>query len=265
MSTTENLTSQYETVESMLFLFGEDRFPKLAMKHRGEFASGQPFPHVVIDDFLPYEAAMRLYLNYPKVDENIVHHDNENTSRKLQPDVSFMHPYMRAFSAALASREFLLFLETVTGIECLLSDPYLFGGGAMISENGDFLNVHQDFNWHFQLQLHRRVNALLYLTPDWKEEYGGNLELWDDTKKVKEVVPNFNRLIIFATPGANHGQPQPMNVPPGIQRRVFSAFYYTSRPNEETWADPHFTKYLPNNFRLGVKTKSDYEARGSDY
>jgi hypothetical protein len=91
------------------------------------------------------------------------------------------------------------------------------------------------------------------------------LELWDDTKKVKEVVPHFNRLIIFATPGANHGQPQPMNVPPGIQRRVFSAFYYTSRPNEETWADPHFTKYLPNNFRLGVKTKSDYEARGSDY
>ena len=135
----------------------------------------------------------------------------------------------------------------------------------MISENGDFLNVHQDFNWHFQLQLHRRVNALLYLTPDWKEEYGGNLELWNDTKKVKEVAPHFNRLIIFATPGANHGQPQPMNVPPGIQRRVFSAFYYTSRPNEETWADPHFTKYLPNNFRLGVKTKSDYEARGSDY
>jgi len=139
----------------MLFLFGEDRFPKLAMKHRGEFASGQPFPHVVIDDFLPYEAAMRLYLNYPKVDENIVHHDNENTSRKLQPDVSFMHPYMRAFSAALASREFLLFLETVTGIECLLSDPYLFGGGAMISENGDFLNVHQDFNWQIMASRNR--------------------------------------------------------------------------------------------------------------
>jgi len=100
MTTMESLPKQYESLESMLFLFGEDRFPKLAMKHRGEFAQGKPFPHVVIDDFLPHEAAMRLYLNYPKVDENIIHHDNENTSRKLQPDVSFMHPYMRAFSVA---------------------------------------------------------------------------------------------------------------------------------------------------------------------
>jgi hypothetical protein len=59
MTTMESLPKQYESLESMLFLFGEDRFPKLAMKHRGEFAQGKPFPHVVIDDFLPHEASMR--------------------------------------------------------------------------------------------------------------------------------------------------------------------------------------------------------------
>ena len=258
-------SQDFSSLASVLFMFGDDRFPKLAVKHRQQFQSAEPFQHAVIDNFLPDAVAQQIFDHYPKVDDKIVHHDNENTSRKLQPDVANMHPYVRAFAAALSSREFLLFLETLTGVECLISDPYLFGGGAMISEKGDFLNIHQDFNWHYQLQLHRRVNALIYLTPDWKPEYGGDLELWDETKCIQKVAPLFNRLVVFATPGANHGQPEKMDVPEDIKRRVFSAFYYTSRPSEATWDDPHFTKYLPNNFRLGVKTKDDYVARGSEY
>lgn len=265
MSDTQGITQNLTSLDSVLFMFGDDRFPKLAVKHREAFRQAKPFQHAVIDNFLPDEVAQRIFENYPKVDADITHHDNENTSRKLQQNVANMHPYVRAFAAALSSREFLLFLETLTGIECLIPDPYLFGGGAMISETGDFLNIHQDFNWHFQLQLHRRVNALLYLTPDWKSEYGGDLELWDDEKCVQRVVPQFNRLVVFATPGANHGQPEKLNAPAEVKRRVFSSFYYTSRPSDEVWDDPHFTKYLPSNFRLGVKTKDDYVARGSDY
>ena len=265
MSDTKEKSQNYTSLDSVLFMFGEDRFPKLAVKHRDDFQEAVPFKHAVIDNFLPEEVAQRIFEHYPKVDDKITHHDNENTSRKLQQDVANMHPYVRAFAAALSSREFLLFLETLTGIECLIPDPYLFGGGAMISEKGDFLNIHQDFNWHFQLQLHRRVNALLYLTPDWKPEYGGDLELWDESKCVQRVTPLFNRLVVFATPGANHGQPEKMDAPEEVKRRVFSAFYYTSRPSDETFDDPHFTKYLPSNFRLGVKTKDDYVARGSEY
>lgn len=252
-------------LSEILFLFSDTRYPKLAVEHRTSFSRAAPFPHVVLDDFLPEDVALAVFRSYPEVDEQITHHDNQNTSRKLQPDVGRFSPILRAFSSALASREFLLFMETLTGIDCLIPDPYLFGGGAMISEKGDFLNVHQDFNWHFQLQLHRRVNALFYLTPDWKPEFGGNLELFDHEKKVKEVVPLFNRVVIFATPGANHGQPVPVAAPEGTQRRVFSAFFYTSRPNEDLWNDPHFTKYLPTNFQLGVKTKAEYEARGNAY
>lgn len=253
------------SLEKILFLFCDDRYPKLATKYRRAFAQASPYPHVVIDDFLPNEVALEIYSNYPKVGSGITHHDNVNTSRKLEPDVGRFSPELRAFAAALAAREFILFLETLTGVDCLISDPYLFGGGAMISETGDFLNVHQDFNWHYQLQLHRRINALIYLTPDWKSEYGGNLELYDDQRKAVEIEPAFNRLVVFATPGANHGQPSPVVAPEGILRRVFSAFYYTSRPNEDLWKEPHFTKYLPGNFQLGTKTKSDYESRGTGY
>lgn len=257
--------SEEFTLEEMLYLFCDSKYAKLAVKFRETFAQAHPYPHVVIDEFLPRHAALEIYRNYPIVGRDITHHDNANTSRKLQPDVGKFSPKLRGFSTALASREFLLFLETLTGLDCLIPDPYLFGGGAMISETGDFLNVHQDFNWHYQLQVHRRINALIYLTPDWRQEYGGNLELFDNERKVKEIEPAFNRLVVFATPGANHGQPIPVQAPLGIHRRVFSAFYYTSRLNEDQWKEPHFTKYLPTNFQLGVKTKADYEARGSGY
>ena len=59
------------------------------------------------------------------------------------------------------SRQFTLFLETLTGIECLLPDPYFIGGGAHVSTTGDFLKIHADFNWHHKLQAYRRVNAPL--------------------------------------------------------------------------------------------------------
>jgi len=167
------MARESETVTELLYLFTDSKYPKIAVGRRADFASALPFPHVVLDDFLPNEVALAISRSYPSLDCDITHHDNENTSRKLQSDVGLFSPTLRAFSSALASREFLLFLETLTGVDCLIPDPYLFGGGAMISETGDFLKIHQDFNWHYQL--HRRVNVLFYLTPDWKSEYGGIL------------------------------------------------------------------------------------------
>ena len=94
---------------------------------------------------------------------------------------------------------FLLFLETLTGIKSLLPDPYFMGGGAMITKQGGYLNIHVDFNWHQKLQAWRRCNVLFYLTQDWKEEYEGKLELWskDGKKKVKEILEDFNVGIII--------------------------------------------------------------------
>ena len=48
--------------------------------------------------------------------------------------------------------------------ENLIPDPYFLGGGIHSSKKGGFLNIHTDFNWHHKLQLHRRVNVLIYLS-----------------------------------------------------------------------------------------------------
>ena len=116
----------------------------------------------------------------------------------------------------------------------------------MMTGNGGFLNVHIDFNWHQKLQAWRRCNALFYLTKNWKEEYMGNLELWstDGKRKEKEVVPLFNRVVIFNTTSKSyHGQPTKIVTPNNIYRNVFSSFYYGSTYDEMIDAKPHFTKY----------------------
>jgi 2OG-Fe(II) oxygenase superfamily len=247
--------------EKILALFDDPHYARISLDNASAYQANEPFPHICIDNFLPEDIAQCLYQDFPFPDPTCKVHSNTNTSRSFQDNTSFFKTNLRLFSLALASREFTLFLETLTGVNCLISDPYLIGGGAMMSGQGDFLKIHQDFNWHHKLQLHRRVNALLYLTPDWQEEYGGELELWDDTQPVKKISPKFNRLVVFNTPNANHGQPHKLDIPEGIYRRVFSAFYYTARANDDLWKDPHFTKYLPENSAYGTQLLADFSGK----
>ena len=248
--------------EQILSVFADNRYSKIAIENSSKYNLSKPFPHVFIDNFLPDEIAHGLYEDFPDPDDSCRLHRNQNTSRHFQDDTSVFKANLRLFSLAISSKEFMLFLEKLTGIDCLISDPYLIGGGAMMSGKGDFLNIHQDFNWHHKLQLHRRVNALFYLTPDWEEEYGGELELWDDSKPIKKIIPKFNRLVVFNTADANHGQPHKLDIPANVYRRVFSSFYYTSRPNDDVWKEPHFTKYLPENSKYGSELHENFCKKG---
>ena len=135
--------------------------------------------------------------------------------------------------ASSIARQFLLFLETLTGIDNLLPDPYFIGGGLHLSGRGDFLKVHADFNWHHKLQAHRRLNALTYLSDTWDEEWGGAVEFWDKDMNgaVDKAYPIFNRLVVFSTSeNSNHGQPEHNKCPEGTYRKVLNLYYYTTAP-----------------------------------
>ena len=97
--------------------------------------------------------------------------------------------------------------------------------------------MHADFNVHPKLKLDRRLNMLIYLNKDWREEYGGHLELWDQSGKTcrKRILPMFNRTVVFSTTDRSfHGHPHPLTCPPGMTRKSVSLYYYTAgRPPEE--------------------------------
>ncbi len=234
---------------SILNTFDDEKLAKLAYENNSRYRENKPFPHISLDNFLPQNIAETISNEYPQIsnlNSSYKFHDNENVRRYLLEDTRYFSNNLKFFAAAISSRSFLLFLETLTGIKALIPDPYLMGGGAMMTGAGGFLNVHVDFNWNQKLQVWRRCNVLFYLTKDWRSEYGGNLELWsvDGKSKVKEIEPLFNRVVIFDTTSESyHGQPDKINTPKNIFRNVFSAFYYATEKTEKIDSNPHFTKY----------------------
>jgi hypothetical protein len=65
---------------------------------------------------------------------------------------------------------------------------------------GHFLDPHIDNSHDGEGRLYRVLNLLYYVTPDWRAENGGNLELWDEAVRRRvELTSLFNRLVIMQT------------------------------------------------------------------
>ncbi|WP_420434320.1 2OG-Fe(II) oxygenase [Hyphobacterium sp.] len=207
------------------------------------YARGHPFPHIVIDDFLPETHARFLADKFPGPESQVWLDYRKRPLHqygKLGPGGSsrFDHldPEFRMALAEFNNSNFLAFLEALTGIPKLIPDPYFKGGGIHQIVAGGILDVHTDFNHYEQLDLYRRLNVLIYLTEDWQEGFGGELELWDRApseqgKPVKLIPPVFNRFVVFGTNKTTfHGHPNPWRGPDGLCRRSIALYYYTAQP-----------------------------------
>ena len=60
----------------------------------------------------------------------------------------------------------------------------MVGAGDVSNTEHGYLNSHVDFNWHHKLQLHRRVNVLIYLTPNFRKINGAQFELKNSNQEV---------------------------------------------------------------------------------
>ncbi|MEV4456898.1 2OG-Fe(II) oxygenase [Microbispora sp. NPDC004025] len=244
--------------ETQAFTFRrEDLFP-LADRRRQDFLDAAPFRHVVIDDFLPPGVLEPILEEFPEPrDASWQQFDSSREIKLALSDTERMGPATRHLLAEFNGQVFVEFLERLTGITQLVSDPHLEGGGLHQIKPGGFLKVHADFNRHRRLNLDRRLNGLLYLNKDWKEDYGGHLQLWDKdmTRCEHKILPVFNRFVVFATTDdANHGHPDPLTCPDDRARRSMALYYYTNgRPEEETGAD-HTTLFKQ---RPGEQWKSN--------
>jgi hypothetical protein len=112
------------------------------------------------------------------------------------------------------------------------------------------LGVHADFRINDKLALNRRLNVLIYLNKDWKDEYGGCLEFWNKTMThaEKSVAPIFNRCVIFNTDEFSyHGHPEPLKTPFEIKRKSIALYYYTGSKKiyEDIAADSTVYKSRP--------------------
>jgi 2OG-Fe(II) oxygenase superfamily len=197
-----------------------------------QYQDAEPYPHVVLDEFLDPGVARRLVAEFPPVDPTRwTSYTHVNERKYGRSDRRVFPPTIGQIVDLLNAPTFLRILQDLTGIAGLLADPSLEGGGLHQSGRGGFLNVHADFTGHpHRPKWRRRVNLLLYLNQDWKDEYGGHLELWsrDMSRCVRKVAPVFNRVLIFSTVAdAFHGHPEPMKCPEDVTRKSLALYYFT--------------------------------------
>jgi hypothetical protein len=250
------------------FFFDPVALAEVAQRVRPEYLAGHPFPHVVIDGLVPDDLLDEVVRESPGADlqENWVRWTDDNSVKRGLRDDWTMGPTTRLLLNQCNSAAFVNFLEDLTGITGLIPDPHYFGGGLHTIERGGYLRVHADFNHYPRLNLERRINALLYLNRDWQDEWGGHLELWDETLSRREamIAPLFNRMVIFATTDtAYHGHPNPLTCPPGVARRSLALYYYSvDRPAEER-TEPHSTLWQPGVGELEPRPGEPAPATGS--
>jgi Rps23 Pro-64 3,4-dihydroxylase Tpa1-like proline 4-hydroxylase len=168
--------------------FDAEELMELAEVHHDAYVSATPFPHVVIDDFVPDSVIDALLGEFPSPQDEVEWQRlNHGQERKLAlADDGRMGPVTRQVLSQFNSAAFVDFLEAMTDISGLIPDPHFVGGGLHQIEPGGFLGVHADFNVHKRLRLDRRLNVLLYLNRNWADEYGGHLQLWDRDMRICE-------------------------------------------------------------------------------
>jgi Rps23 Pro-64 3,4-dihydroxylase Tpa1-like proline 4-hydroxylase len=198
-----------------------------------------PFDHVVLNDFFHDDIARALSDEFPSYDSKIwFHYNNEIENKKTSNNWNHFTDLTYQVFSYLNSEEFISGLSEHLGIR-LKPDIGLHGGGWHIHANGGNLNPHRDYSIHPKLGLQRKLNLIVYLSPELLPGMGGELGLWSHNKEdcspdelITTIQPIFNRAILFdTTQNSWHGLVSQLTCPDNVFRRSI-AVYYLCEPSD---------------------------------
>jgi len=218
---------------------------------RARIRNARPFPHFCIDNFLNVDFANEVCASFPKYQAaKAIGHEFRavNEKYKIQiTDATQFPPAITKLNALLASQDFIDLWSDLVGIPNLLADANLTGGGIHETNSGGRLDVHVDFNFIEEWQIHRRLNILIYFNKDWRDEYGGFLDLWDEDVKTcyGSFAPTFNRACGFVTSEISFHGVTPLKCPSNVARKSFAVYYYTKEAPAGWDGQKHSTLFKP--------------------
>lgn len=201
-----------------------------------------PFRHLVLEGLVTENQVLELAEPILAAQGTCgwVHYGNDEELKLASRDVvGQVAPVARLFSELLSEwfcRElaYLLGLQ----VEGLRPDNTLHGGGVHVSHPGGYLAPHLDYALHPHLSppMERRMNLILHLSPEWREEWGGATELLeaDGETVAARVFPRPGRALVWEPSDLSyHGtqrivrqqEGEPASVPPP---RITAAVYYVA-------------------------------------
>jgi Rps23 Pro-64 3,4-dihydroxylase Tpa1-like proline 4-hydroxylase len=211
--------------------FQEEQCIEAGRARADEYQSAEPFPHIVMRDFIDSEILREVNRDFPaRTGQRGFDRDQEKLKFQFKPDLA-KSQLVRNLLAELNTTAFVAFLENMTGITGLIPDPHFDGAGLHETLRGGHLGIHADFRVHARLNLERRLNLLIYLNEDWSPDFGGALEIWDRKMRApaRLVLPTLGTAVVFNTdPSSFHGHPDPLACPPDRSRRSIATYYYTA-------------------------------------
>jgi len=155
--------------------------------------------YFALDDLLPTEVAEQIARHFP--DPSAMRLMDSFRERKYtSKNFDDFHPLMKAITFAVQDPRVVEIVEKITGIQQQIPDPSLYAGGLSAMTQGHFLGVHIDNSHEGSGQYYRTLNLLYYISPDWRPESGGHLQLWNsDVSREVTITSKYNRLVVMET------------------------------------------------------------------
>ncbi|MHB8669956.1 MAG: 2OG-Fe(II) oxygenase [Acidimicrobiales bacterium] len=216
---------------------------------RSDFERAEPFPLLVLDEFLDPSFAADLLAEFPSMDLMPRSQDYLFGRKHELSSVEQAGTAGARFYQAMTSKTFASFLSEVTGWD-LFVDPAFHGGGFHQGGDGSFLDMHVDFNLHpLNRTWLRMLNILLYMNQDWEESWGGHLMVKSGVDApTRAIAPTFNRAVIMMTAGNTYHGYRRMSLPPGVTRKSIATYAY--REIQEGSAAYRTTGWVPEGAAL---------------
>lgn len=182
-----------------------------------------------LDEVLPEELAHEIYNRFPGP-EQMVLKKSLRENKYVAAQMNLYDPILEEIIYAFQDPRIVKLIAEICSIEECLPDEYLYAGGISMMGHQQFLNPHLDNSHDKDRNLWRVLNLLYYVTPDWKVDYGGNLELWPEGLDQKQVTihSKFNRLAVMATHNQSLHSVSPV-VFEGF-RCCVSNYYFSQKP-----------------------------------
>lgn len=177
-----------------------DKLESAKQKLKNEFIISNRINTCYIDNLLNEDCVKNIYQAFPKKQDMLQLKDlREHKYVGIQ--INKYSPIISKIIYAFQHPKVVKIISEITGFEQLFPDEYIYAGGISLMDNGCFLNPHLDNSHDKDRDKYRVLNLLYYVSPDWRLEYGGNLELWDSGLKnqCRTIHSKFNRLVIMVT------------------------------------------------------------------